>query len=276
MQFVHALDFSSKVRAVLALFEGGRYRRGRWLRTDGGSTCRDAAPLGAGARQRPCQPAQRAAGSNADRERRWRPCHLPSPSSTRRSFGHRIGRAHRLRLGANLPLGRGDRRGHRRGGCGRTKRAGPDRDAGASCRRRVERGRRGAREGRAARALARAAGDRRRSRASPAARGAHRAPPRRGARCARPSSPWPGGSPSALPSASCATRFPARLERGAGRPKVERLPYFGEMILGTLSGVRHLVLVGARAPVAVLRLSGGAERARARWLLGPHARDGVR
>ena len=50
--------------------------------------------------------------------------------------------------------------------------------------------------------------------------------------------------------------FPARLERGAGRPKVERLPYFGEMILGMLSGVRHLVLVGARAPVAFFAFPG--------------------
>ncbi len=44
--------------------------------------------------------------------------------------------------------------------------------------------------------------------------------------------------------------FPARLERGAGRPSVERLPYFGEQVLNALSGLRHLVLVGARAPVA--------------------------
>jgi acetolactate synthase-1/2/3 large subunit len=50
--------------------------------------------------------------------------------------------------------------------------------------------------------------------------------------------------------------FPPRLERGAGRPKVERLPYFGEMILGALAGVRHLVLVGARAPVAFFAFPG--------------------
>jgi acetolactate synthase-1/2/3 large subunit len=44
--------------------------------------------------------------------------------------------------------------------------------------------------------------------------------------------------------------FPARLERGVGRPAVQRLPYFGEMVLGALDGLKHLVLVGARAPVA--------------------------
>jgi acetolactate synthase-1/2/3 large subunit len=44
--------------------------------------------------------------------------------------------------------------------------------------------------------------------------------------------------------------FPPRLERGAGRPKVERLPYVPQMILSALEGVRHLILVAARAPVS--------------------------
>jgi acetolactate synthase-1/2/3 large subunit len=44
--------------------------------------------------------------------------------------------------------------------------------------------------------------------------------------------------------------FPPRLERGAGRPKVERLPYVPQMILSALDGVRHLILVAARAPVS--------------------------
>jgi acetolactate synthase-1/2/3 large subunit len=47
-----------------------------------------------------------------------------------------------------------------------------------------------------------------------------------------------------------AETFPARLSRGAGRPNVERLPYFGEMVLGALTGVRHLILVGAKSPVS--------------------------
>jgi acetolactate synthase-1/2/3 large subunit len=50
--------------------------------------------------------------------------------------------------------------------------------------------------------------------------------------------------------------FPARLERGAGRPAVERLPYLAEMIQGTLTGLRHLVLVGARAPVSFFAFPG--------------------
>ncbi len=44
--------------------------------------------------------------------------------------------------------------------------------------------------------------------------------------------------------------FPARIQRGAGRPLVERLPYFGEAALDALHGVRHMVLAGAPAPVA--------------------------
>ncbi len=50
--------------------------------------------------------------------------------------------------------------------------------------------------------------------------------------------------------------FPARLERGAGRFAVERLPYFGEMIQGALAGVRHLVLVGAKEPTAFFAFPG--------------------
>jgi acetolactate synthase-1/2/3 large subunit len=42
----------------------------------------------------------------------------------------------------------------------------------------------------------------------------------------------------------------ARIERGAGRIPVERLPYPVEQALPLLAGVRHLILVGAKAPVA--------------------------
>ncbi|MGY2002877.1 acetolactate synthase large subunit [Blastococcus sp. SYSU DS1024] len=43
--------------------------------------------------------------------------------------------------------------------------------------------------------------------------------------------------------------FPARLERGAGLPPVERLPRAGQQVAQRLAGVRHLVLAGARSPV---------------------------
>jgi len=44
--------------------------------------------------------------------------------------------------------------------------------------------------------------------------------------------------------------FPARLERGAGLPALERLPYFPDQALEALAGTRTLVLAGAREPVA--------------------------
>jgi acetolactate synthase-1/2/3 large subunit len=50
--------------------------------------------------------------------------------------------------------------------------------------------------------------------------------------------------------------FPARLQRGAGRVPVERLPYFGEMAADYLSGVRHLMFVGAKPPVAFFAYPG--------------------
>jgi acetolactate synthase-1/2/3 large subunit len=44
--------------------------------------------------------------------------------------------------------------------------------------------------------------------------------------------------------------FPARLERGADLPNVERLPYFPDQAAASLANVDALVLVGAREPVA--------------------------
>jgi acetolactate synthase I/II/III large subunit len=50
--------------------------------------------------------------------------------------------------------------------------------------------------------------------------------------------------------------FPARLERGAGLPAVGRLGYVVEQAQHQLAGVRHLVLLGARAPVAFFAYPG--------------------
>ncbi|MGQ0824291.1 MAG: acetolactate synthase large subunit [Actinomycetota bacterium] len=44
--------------------------------------------------------------------------------------------------------------------------------------------------------------------------------------------------------------FPARLERGAGLPTVERLGYFAEFAMAQLAGIRHLVLIDTKAPVS--------------------------
>jgi acetolactate synthase I/II/III large subunit len=50
--------------------------------------------------------------------------------------------------------------------------------------------------------------------------------------------------------------FPARLERGAGLPAVERLGYLAELTLAQLEGLRHLVLVDAAAPVSFFAYPG--------------------
>ncbi|MDC9596660.1 acetolactate synthase large subunit [Xenorhabdus anantnagensis] len=44
--------------------------------------------------------------------------------------------------------------------------------------------------------------------------------------------------------------FAPRLQRGAGRVVVERLPYFAEQVLESLRGIDLLVLVGAKPPVS--------------------------
>ncbi|MEU5993230.1 acetolactate synthase large subunit [Spirillospora sp. NPDC047418] len=50
--------------------------------------------------------------------------------------------------------------------------------------------------------------------------------------------------------------FPARLERGAGLPAVERLAYLGEMAAAQLDGARHIILAGARRPVTFFAYPG--------------------
>src|SRR5258707_680262 len=44
--------------------------------------------------------------------------------------------------------------------------------------------------------------------------------------------------------------FPARHERGAGLPVVDRLAYLAEFAAVQLTGARHLILAGARSPVS--------------------------
>jgi acetolactate synthase I/II/III large subunit len=55
-----------------------------------------------------------------------------------------------------------------------------------------------------------------------------------------------------------AETFPARIERGAGLPAVERLGYLAEQVQWQLSEVKHLVLVGAKAPVSFFAYPGKA------------------
>ena len=50
--------------------------------------------------------------------------------------------------------------------------------------------------------------------------------------------------------------FPTRLERGAGRPPVERIAYLAELATLQLSGYEHLVLVDAKPPVSFFAYPG--------------------
>jgi acetolactate synthase I/II/III large subunit len=50
--------------------------------------------------------------------------------------------------------------------------------------------------------------------------------------------------------------FPTRIERGAGLPRVERLAYFAELAGVQLAGLKHLVLVDAKAPVSFFAYPG--------------------
>ncbi len=50
--------------------------------------------------------------------------------------------------------------------------------------------------------------------------------------------------------------FPARLERGAGLPPLERLAYPPEFAAAQLAGARHLILAGAASPVSFFAYPG--------------------
>ncbi len=60
--------------------------------------------------------------------------------------------------------------------------------------------------------------------------------------------------------------FTARLQRGAGRVAVERLPYFGEMAAEFLQGLERIVFIGAEPPVSFFAYPGKPS-----WLSPPGA-----
>ena len=50
--------------------------------------------------------------------------------------------------------------------------------------------------------------------------------------------------------------FPARAERGAGIPVIQRIAYLAEMAAGQLDGLRHLILVDTKSPVSFFAYPG--------------------
>ncbi len=65
--------------------------------------------------------------------------------------------------------------------------------------------------------------------------------------------------------------FPARLERGAGVPPVERLGYLAEFAAAQLDGLAHLVLVDAPSPVSFFAYPGQGQRPGPRRVRGARA-----
>ena len=61
--------------------------------------------------------------------------------------------------------------------------------------------------------------------------------------------------------------FPARHERGAGLPAVDRLAYLAEFAAAQLTGARHLILAGARSPVSFAVSSPNTEMKKSRALV---------
>lgn len=59
--------------------------------------------------------------------------------------------------------------------------------------------------------------------------------------------------------------FAPRLERGAGRAIIDRLPYFAEQLVESLADLDHLILVGAKPPVSFFAYPGKAS-----WCTAEH------
>jgi acetolactate synthase I/II/III large subunit len=73
-----------------------------------------------------------------------------------------------------------------------------------------------------------------------------------------------------------AETFPTRLERGAGLPPIDRIAYLAEFAAMQLEGLRHLVVVDAKAPVSFFAYPGKAsylvpEGCEVHVLAAPHA-----
>lgn len=65
-----------------------------------------------------------------------------------------------------------------------------------------------------------------------------------------PSLQWAGRIAAKTGCRVMAAGFNARVQRGAGRVQVDRVPYVVERALDALKGVRHIVLAGAKFPVS--------------------------
>src|SRR5579875_3730902 len=224
---------------------GRRHRRRRRLRPHGRQAGRHPAASGAGAGQRHGQSAQRQQGFDADRQHRRRPRHLSPPLRRTADLRHRERGPHRLALGQDRRGGAHARR--RRGGRDRRRAhaAGAGRHPDPAGRYGLERG------------LGSDAGAARASAGIGCARG--RARGRAGAARGRGGIAAAGRPRAARRRAGArllAQTFNARIERGRGRVAIERIPYPVDQALAALAGLKHVILVGAKMPVAFFAYPG--------------------
>ncbi len=71
---------------------------------------------------------------------------------------------------------------------------------------------------------------------------------------------WAAGVVAATGARMLAQTSNTRMERGAGRVAIERVPYVVDMALAALAGLKHLILVGAAAPVGFFAYPGKPSR----------------
>ncbi len=163
------------------------------------------------------------------------------------------------RAGVRLDAHRGARGGggggRGAGGAGGADRARPDRDADPAVRHQLGRGRRGGRVPAAA-----AAGAGRPGTVDAVARVLRSGEPAMLIMSGRALRAGPlavaGGICAATGARMMAQTSNTRIERGAGRMPIERVPYPVDAALQALAGLRHIVLVGAVAPVGFFAYPG--------------------
>ena len=250
MHFVAALDRVEGMRCVLGLFEGVGDRRGRRLRPHGRQARRDPAAPRARARQRARQPAQRRARLHADGQHRRRPRHLPPAydapltsdiEAVARPFSHWV------RMGtsaASVAADAADAIAAARNPPGQIATlilpadvAWSEAPGGAAPPRALA-----VPEPVDADAIRRAAA---------ILRSGEPAALLMTGRALRAANLDNAGRIAAATGARLLSQTSnARVERGAGRVAVDRVPYPVDIALKFLAGLKHLMLVGAKAPVA--------------------------
>ena len=253
MHFVAALDAVPEMRGVLALFEGVATGAADGYARMADRPAATLLHLGPGLGNGLANLHNARKAPHARGEHRRRPRHLPQAVRRAARVRHRDRRAQRVDAGSAgrpqhrrrrqpTPPTRSRPRSARRGRSPRWSCPPTSRGATAASRRQPRR-----RPPRDRRSTTRSSHDRR----GPRARASRPRCSSAGRACREPrAAPPPAAIADATGAKLLAETFPARLERGAGRVPVDRLAYLAEFAAMQLDGLRHLVLVDAKAPVS--------------------------